>query len=694
MEQIKKVRPITELRDTNSISNDAHNINEPIFITKNGYDDLVVMSNDTYNKINKNNTTNKYPNQSNCYGMIRVACATNEIVVASPTENAKQIIKIIDDNAQNNLDILVFPELALTGYSCGDLFFFDSLLQSSYYYLDVIRNHLKGNHTLVFVGAPIEHQDKLYNCAIAICDGKFLGIIPKSNLPGYGEFYEPRQFYEYHDENTTVILNGVEVPFGTKLIFTNKYQLNLRVSCEICEDLWATSTPSTGHALAGANVIVNLSASNELFGKADLRRQLIKYSSSRLICAYIYASSGSGESTQDIVYSGHNIIAENGVILEESKLFENQTIITEIDLDAINASRRRNSSFRLNNADKYQVIYFEKKLNVKNELFRKINPYPFLPSHEKEALQYANEIIRLQTMGLVKRLKHLKCKDVVIGISGGLDSSLALIVIQEAFKRLNLSNEGIHTLLLPCFGTTSRTFNNSKKLCELFNTNIKVVDITDSVNQHLKDIGNDKKDNIAFENAQARERTQVLFDYANLVNGFVVGTGDLSELALGWCTYNGDHMSNYSVNASVSKTLVRFLIKAYADTHDDLKEVLYDILETPISPELLPSLNGKITQETEKIIGPYVLHDFFLYNLLKYNYDSGKLYYFSTIAFKNVYDSQTIKKWLNIFIKRFFSQQFKRSCLPDGPKVTEISLSPRGDLRMPSDASCEDFLIK
>ena len=695
MEKIRKTRPITDLRDTNTISNDAHQTTEPIYITKNGYDDLVILSSENYDKIAKSSTVESgFPKQSECYGMIRVACATNDITVACPTKNSAEIIKIIKENEKNNLDILVFPELALTGYSCGDLFFLDSLLKSSLACLEDIRIALKGNHTLVFVGAPIEHQDKLYNCAIAICDGKYLGVIPKSNLPGYGEFYETRQFYEYHDENTTVVINGKEVPFGTKLIFTNRYQLNLRVSCEICEDLWATYTPSTEHALAGANVIVNLSASNELYGKDEYRRNLVQYSSSRLICAYIYASSGNGESTQDIVYSGHNIIAENGIILEESELFENKTIISEIDLDAINASRRRNTSFRLNNADKYEVIFFEKKLNVKDNLYRKVNPYPFLPSKEKDAIKYAKEIIRLQTMGLVKRLQHLKSKDVVIGISGGLDSTLALIIIKEAFKRLNLDEKGIHTIVMPCFGTSKRTHNNASTLCTIMHTDLKVIDISEAVNIHLRDIGNNSTSNVAFENAQARERTQILFDYANLVNGFVIGTGDLSELALGWCTFNGDHMANYSVNASVSKTLVRFLVKAYADTHDELKDVLYDILDTPVSPELLPTLDGKITQETEKIIGPYILHDFFIYNLLKYNYDSDKLYYLAIQAFKTIYDKETIKKWLNVFIRRFFSQQFKRSTLPDGPKVTEISLSPRGDLRMPSDASFEDYLIK
>jgi len=691
----KIVKPITELRDTNNISKQCHDVEEPITITKNGYDDLVIMSSETFNKIKNNGEeiiqSEGYP-YSPCLSMIKVGCTTNDIVLCDTNHNVNDICKRIEEN--KDLDILVFPELCVTGYSCGDLFYLNDLLSGALKGIEQIKQFSVISNTLVFIGAPLLFHNKLYNCAIAICHGEVLGVIPKSNIPGYNEFYETRQFKEYHDENATILLNGEKVPFGTKLIFINRYQTSLRVACELCEDLWAVNTPSTSHAMAGANVIVNLSASNELYGKDVTRRNLVQSSSSRLICAYLYASAGNGESTTDLVFSGHKIISENGVILKESELFTNETIKTEIDLDIINTARRKMSSYDEHNDESYQYIYYSKKLEVLDELTRFINPYPFLPTNENESVIYANKILKLQYMGLVKRMQHINSKNVVLGLSGGLDSTLALIVCYEAFKYLGLDTKGIHTITMPCFGTSSRTHDNAIKLCDILHTSFKEIPINKSVTQHLNDIDHDlKTTDIAFENAQARERTQVLFDYSNMVNGFVIGTGDLSELALGWCTYNGDHMSNYSVNASVPKTLVRFLVKAYANEHDELKEVLYDILDTPVSPELLPTKNGKIAQITESVIGPYELHDFFLYNLLKYNYSFEKIYYLAKIAFKDIYKEEDIKKYLNLFTKRFFNSQFKRSTLPDGPKVTEISLSPRGDLRMPSDASYKDFNI-
>lgn len=694
MKKINKVRPITDLRNTNDISNQCHEIDEPLFITKNGYDDLVVMSNDVYNKLTKNDVNKDFPQQSNCFSMIKVACATNNVILANPTENTKNIIKIIEDSKDLDLDILLFPELCISGYSCGDLFYLDTLLNSVLVNIEKIRKHTNKNHTLIFIGAPIEFKDKLYNCAIALCDGKILGIVPKSNLPGYGEFYEHRQFSEYKGENEQIIINGKIYPFGTKLIFSNRYQTRLKVACELCEDLWSVVTPSTNHALAGANIIVNLSASNELYGKDIDRKNLVKSTSNRLICGYMYASAGNGESTQDIVYSSHNIIAENGVILKESELFKNELIVSEIDLDLIMAARRKNTSFKSIDSKDYQIIYFEKKLSIKNELVRTINPFPFITPKEEDAFNFAKSIIKLQTMGLVKRMQHINCKNVVLGLSGGLDSTLALIVCYEAFKHLNLDFKGIHTITMPCFGTSTRTYNNALKLSNILNTTLKNISIKDAVIQHLKDLNHplDLND-IAYENAQARERTQILFDYANMVNGIVIGTGDLSELALGWCTYNGDHMSNYCVNSSVPKTLVKYLVKAYALMNENLKEVLFDILDTPISPELLPTKDDIIVQVTEDVVGPYELIDFFIYYLLKYKFEIKKIHYYAVSAFKGKYSSDEIKKWLNKFVSRFFSQQFKRSTLPDGPKVTDISLSSRGDLRMPSDASGGDFKI-
>ena len=683
-------RPITDLRNTNEISKQCHNSNEPIFITKNGYDDLVIMSNETYNTINK--IKDDSTKQSLCYNMVKVACATNDINVACVSENVNNIIKIIEANKENDLDILVFPELSVSGYSCGDLFYFSSLLEKVNSGIETIRKATINNHTLIFVGAPLLYKDKLYNCAVAISDGEILGIIPKSYLPNYNEFYENRQFVQYHGKNTSVILNGKEYPFGTKLLFVNKHFLKLKVACELCEDLWSVNTPSSSHVLAGANVIVNLSASNELYGKDIERRNLITSTSTRLTCAYLYSCVGNGESSSDLIYAGHNIIAENGTILKESRFFSNETIISEIDLDIIASSRRKSSSFDNIKDDDYQIIYFSKKMKVNKQLTREISTAPFVNKYND--VNYALSIIKLQAMGLVKRLKHINCKNVVLGLSGGLDSTLALIVCYEAFKYLNYDFKNIHTITMPCFGTTNRTYNNALKLSELFNTSLYNISIKEAVKQHLKDINHELKDDITFENAQARERTQVLFDFANKVNGIVIGTGDLSELALGWCTYNGDQMSSYCVNGSVPKTLVQFLVNKYGEINHKFKDVLTDILNTPISPELINNNENSITQVTEDIIGPYELHDFFLYHLMKYNFAFEKIYYYSYNAFKDKYEKEEIKKWLNVFIKRFFNNQFKRSSMPDGPKVTEISLSPRGDLRMPSDASYLDFIIK
>lgn len=698
---MKNIRPITDLRKTSEISELAHQIDEPIFITKNGYNDLVVMSDELYRKYikeryynsfskDKDNFKNKdviYQPVNNNFNMVRVACFTNNVHVANVEENAKEIIKAVLEKQNDDLDILVFPELALTGYSCLDLFYQQELLDKVVDSLYLIAKETKNVETLFYVGAPLVNNDNLYNCAIAFYKGEILVVIPKSYLPNYNEFYEARQFVEFHEENSTILLKNKYYPFGTKFLLVNENQPALKVAAEICEDIWTVKTPSTDHVLAGATIIVNLSASDEYIGKCKIRHDLVKSTSKRLLCGYVYSCSGNGESTQDVVYASHNLICEDGHVLKESKLFNNEYIKCDIDLDIILAERRKNTAFSKNHVSGYQIITFSKK-GKERKICRLIPTNPFLdtnPTYE--------DIINIQVMGLIKRLTHIKCQNVVLGFSGGLDSTLALIVCVEAFKKLHYDLNNIHTILLPCFGTSSRTLNNSLNLTSLLKTHAVKIDISNSVKQHLKDIEHDiNNTNIVYENAQARERTQVLFDYANKVNGIVIGTGDLSELVLGWCTFNGDHMSNYGVNASIPKTLVKFAVKGYANNHLELKEVLYDILDTPISPELLPLDNDTIVQKSEDAIGPYELHDFFLFYFLRYTLSFKKIFFLAKNAFKEKYNEQEIEKYLKIFISRFFSSQFKRSTLPDGPKVTMISLSPRGDFKMPSDACKDTFM--
>ena len=577
-------------------------------------------------------------------GFIKVAAATPDIRVADVPFNTKQICSAIEEAQNNQAKIVVFPELCVTGYTCGDLFTQDVLLQAAKQALLEITEFTREKDMLVFVGVPLVVDAKLYNVAAALCRGEILGLTTKTFLPNYGEFYEMRQFTAGPDE--------------------------------------------------GATVIVNCSASDETIGKDSYRRELIKGQSARLIAGYIYANAGEGESTTDLVFGGHNLIAENGSILAEAKRFENQIIYTELDIKRIVGERRKNTTFTMAKEKVLPRISFP--LDVcEIKLTREFPKKPFVPQDEKERALRCEEILTIQAMGLKKRLLHTHANTAVVGISGGLDSTLALIVTAKAFDMIGKDKKEILAITMPCFGTTDRTYRNACKMAEQLGATLREVKIADSVSLHFQDIGHDPKDHsVTYENAQARERTQVLMDIANATNGMVIGTGDMSELALGWATYNGDHMSMYGVNASVPKTLVRHLVKYAADVTEDpkLQEVLYDVLDTPVSPELLPPKDGDIAQKTEDLVGPYELHDFYLYFMLRFGYEPGKIYRLAVQTFEGVYEKETILKWLTTFCRRFFNQQFKRSCLPDGPKIGTVALSPRGDWRMPSDACAQVWM--
>ena len=622
------------------------------------------------------------------HGFIKVCAATPEIRVADVKFNTANIIKAVKESAKNGSQLTVFPELCVCGYTCGDLFNQNVLLSSVESAVAEICKATEGFDTLVFIGAPIRHGNKLYNCAVALHDGKILGVVPKTYLPDYGEFYEKRYFLPA-PENQTTVINGEEVAFGSKIIF--KATEEFTVAAEICEDLWAPQSPSVAHALAGANIIVNLSCSDEIVGKAEYRRELVKMQSGKLICGYIYCDAGDGESTTDMAFAGHNLIAENGVVLAESKLFENGLIYSEIDVEMLAAERRRMSGL-YGEAVGYEVVNFTAS-EKDGKLTRAFSKTPFVPDG-KLLSDRAELILTIQAKGLEKRLIHTNSKTAVIGVSGGLDSALALLVTRRAFKAVGKDVKDIIAVTMPGFGTTSRTKDNSLKLIKALGATSKIIPIADSVTQHFKDIGHDKeKLDVTYENAQARMRTLILMDVANQTNGLVIGTGDLSELALGWATYNGDHMSMYGVNCSVPKTLVKHLVRfEAARLGGECEEVLNDILNTEISPELLPPENGEISQKTEDLVGPYELHDFFLYYGIRRGFSPEKVKYLAEVAFKGDYEKATIDKWLKNFYKRFFAQQFKRSCVPDGVKVGSVSLSPRGDWRMPSDAVCAVWL--
>ncbi|MCI9584294.1 MAG: NAD(+) synthase [Clostridium sp.] len=621
-------------------------------------------------------------------GFIRVAASTPEVRVADVEFNREQICRGIEEARAQGAAVLVFPELALTGYTCGELFMQKPLLSKVRSELRKLVDFTKGSDMLVFAGLPWEHNHKLYNTAAAIQDGRLLGLIPKRWLPNYSEFYELRYFNPGWEDVIYVPWEGGQVPMGSRILFTCANVDNLVVGAEICEDVWVLNPPSIAHASAGATVIVNGSASDEAAGKSGYRRSLISGQSAKLLCAYVYANAGEGESTQDLVFGGQNMIAENGAVLAESERFANGTIYADVDLERLECERRRMTTYQTEGRERYTFVEFSLECR-EQELRRPIDPSPFVPHDGAVRNKRCEEILSIQAMGLKKRLKHTNCKCVVVGISGGLDSTLALLVSVRAFDLLGLSRKDIIAVTMPCFGTTDRTYHNACLMAEKLGVSLREVDIKEAVTVHFRDIAQDPaKHDVTYENAQARERTQVLMDIANQRGGMVIGTGDMSELALGWATYNGDHMSMYGVNGSIPKTLVRHLVRYFADTcgEKELSEVLLDVLDTPVSPELLPPEDGKIAQKTEDLVGPYELHDFFLYHILRFGFHPGKIFRLAKRAFEGTYTDETILKWLKVFYRRFFSQQFKRSCLPDGPKVGSVAVSPRGDLRMPSDA--------
>lgn len=627
-------------------------------------------------------------------GFIKVAALTPKVTVADTQANRKEICRLMDEAEAKGAKILVFPELCITGYTCGDLFYQQVLLREAKKELLAIAKYTQRKDYLAFVGLPLEYNGKLYNVAAAVTQGKVLGLVPKTHIPNYNEFYERRHFAPGMKQPVPVALDeDTVVPMGTRVLFQCRQMPELKIGAEICEDVWAPNPPGVDHALAGATLLVNLSASDETTGKDMYRKSLVTGQSGRLICGYVYCSAGDGESTQDVVYSGHNLIAENGTLLAESRRFCNESIYTELDMVRLNEERRRMSTF-MTSDESYINVEFSLK-EEKTELTRFVDPAPFVPGNKADREKRCEEIFMIQAMGLKKRLEHTHAATAVVGISGGLDSTLALLVMVKAFDLIGKDHKDIVAVTMPGFGTTDRTYDNAVSLIKSLGATFREVSIVDSVRVHFKDIGQDETvHDVTYENGQARERTQILMDIANKSGGMVIGTGDMSELALGWATYNGDHMSMYGVNASVPKTLVRHLVCYYADTCADetLQKVLYDVLDTPVSPELLPPEDGKISQKTEDIVGPYELHDFFLYYILRFGCTPKKIYRLANYAFAGTYDTETIQKWLKTFYRRFFSQQFKRSCLPDGPKVGTVAVSPRGDLRMPSDASARIWM--
>ena len=630
------------------------------------------------------------------YGFIKVAAATPKIKVADVDYNTELICNKIDEAAKNGAKVLVFPELCLTGYTCSDLFWQSLMLEKVKEKTIEIARYSKDYDMLIMIGIPYEHNGKLYNVGVVLHKGKILGMVTKKHLPNYSEFYEARHFTKGFEKVVTVDFAGQKVPMGMNILFKCENRPDMVIGVEICEDLWVPNPPSIRHTMAGATIIANLSASDEVTGKSIYRRDLVAGQSARLICGYIYADAGEGESSTDLVYSAHNMIAENGRMLAEAKRFINQTVYGDIDLDRIKNERRKMTTYDSKDEEDYTVVTFEMNMD-NNELSTKINNMPFVPGDIAKRNERCEEILTIQAMGLKKRLEHTNAKSAVIGISGGLDSTLALLVTVRAFDMLGRDRKGIVAVTMPGFGTTDRTYDNALKMIEKLGTTFIEINISDAANEHFKAIGHDSSiHDVTYENVQARQRTLYLMNLANQYNGFVVGTGDLSELALGWATYNGDHMSMYGVNASIPKTLVRHLVRYYADTCEDieLNKVLMDVLDTPVSPELLPPQdNGEIAQKTEDLVGPYELHDFFMYYMLRLGYTPKKIYYLARNAFEGIYDDETILKWLKTFYRRFFAQQFKRSCLPDGPKVGTVAVSPRGDLRMPSDA-CATIWLK
>lgn len=638
------------------------------------------------------------------FGYIRVAAARPLVEPLNIQNNIQNIILLMTESSQNKCSICVYPELSVSSYNCGELFRQKTLLDSS---LEAILEITKASTELFgihIIGFPYSENGQLFNCSAVISHGEVLGVVPKTFIPNNNEYYEGRWFSTGFNSNIKNIHIGKkEIPFGTDLVFFSKENKLESFGIEICEDLWSIIPPSSYMALAGVSVIFNLSASTDILGKAEYRKNLVKYQSASIIGAYVYCSAGVGESTTDTVCGGHSIIAENGKVLLENERFtrEQNIIFSDIDLEYIQHERLNNSTFSQSIINKkesssFRKIYYNSEISSDIYLIRDVDPSPFIPNSKNDLIKRSEEILNIQSTGLATRMANSKIWSAVIGLSGGLDSTLALLVIIEAFNKLKLNYDGIHCITMPGFGTTKRTKNNVEQLCKELNISLTDIDITKASLQHFKDIGHDSTvHDITYENTQARERTQILMDKANQLDALVIGTGDLSELALGWCTYNGDHMSMYSVNSGVPKTLVKFLIEYYAGSlaNGKIIEILKDIINTPISPELLPpDKNGEISQITEDTIGPYRLHDFFLFNAIRCAYSPEKVLFLANIAFNESYSKETIVKWLKVFYKRFFSQQFKRSAMPDGPKIGTLSLSPRGDWKMPSDANVSLWL--
>ena len=629
----------------------------------------------------------------NEYGYVRCAAASLKMEVANPRWNEQEMEHVIAEAVSNGVAILVLPECAMTGYTCADLFFQKTLLEETEHQIAKLKKFLEGKEIIVAVGAPIQIENKLYNMGIVLQNGHILGMVPKTYLPNYNEFYEQRWFASSTDlKETEIEFLGEIVPVGKDLLFGNQ---NTYFALEICEDLWSVTPPSDTYALNGATILLNLSASNETIGKKEYRENLIKMHSAKQISAYVYASSGPLESTTDILFSGATLIYENGSKLAEGKRFQfdNTLTIGDVDVEKLLHDRMKNTSFHTNQLEPVRKIHCS-ILATNQPIRRTYAKYPFVPSNPNKRNERANEILTIQSCALARRLKHTGSKKCILGVSGGLDSTLAYLVILRAFDILKIAPQNLIAVTMPGFGTTDRTYQNAKELIRKTGATLREVSIKDACILHYKDIGHDAGNHdVTYENTQARERTQILMDIANQENGLVIGTGDLSELALGWCTYNGDHMSMYAVNTSIPKTLVRYLVEYEMQNNETLHDVLKSILDTPISPELLPpSKDGKILQKTESKIGPYMLHDFFLYHFLRNGFSTKKIFYLAKETFKDDYEEEELRKWLTVFMKRFFSQQFKRSCLPDGVKVGSVSLSPRGDLRMPSDATSKIWI--
>ena len=635
-------------------------------------------------------------------GFIKVAAMTPDIQVGNTEYNTQQVIQNMKQAHSAKAKLAVFPELVLSGYTCNDLFLQDVLLRGCLDGLEQIRRASEGLDMLTIVGLPFLLHGRLYNVAAVLHEGELLGIVPKQHIPNYSEFYEARHFSPAPSECEIIDIPalgeaGEGISFGARLLFMAENLPEFVLGVDICEDLWMPVPPSCYHAMASATVIANLSASDETTGKDIYRRELVRNQSARLICGYIYADAGEGESSTDLVFAGHNLIAENGSILAETPRFENGMCLSEIDLGRLTSERRRMTSYPLSSPEEagYEVAYFSFEQLEETSLTRFYARTPFVPGDKSDRDRRCNEILSIQAMGLKKRLAHTHCQTAVIGISGGLDSTLALLVTAKAFDMLGLERSGIQAVTMPCFGTTDRTYQNACTLTKQLGATLKEIPINEAVELHFRDIGHDKNiHDVTYENSQARQRTMILMNIANQCNGMVIGTGDMSELALGWATYNGDHMSMYGVNCSVPKTLVRYLVLYYAETTEDkeLKRVLMDVLDTPVSPELLPPKEGEIAQKTEDIVGPYELHDFYLYYMMRFGYTPSKIYRLACYTFADIYPGETIYQWLRTFYWRFFAQQFKRSCLPDGPKVGSVALSPRGDWRMPSDASVQMWM--